>query len=155
VAFVARAIVWALAAAGLLAGGLAALGWGLIAILGPGYAKLGDMQQIAFQSLYSAILTQALFPQAASALVGWLGLTALVPALDARWQRLVPGLVVVAGLCFPIAARGFTIWQPAGARDVLSTFLLLSGSVALALLLPRLLPRLGPGVFWPKKPSDS
>jgi hypothetical protein len=155
VAFVARAIVWALAAAGLLAGGLAALGWVLIAVLGPGYSRLGDMQQIAFRSLYSAILLQALLPQAASAFVGWLGLTALVPALDAGWKRLVPGVLVVASLCFPIAARGFTIWQPTGARDVVSTFLLLSGSVALALLLPRLLPELGPGVFWSKIPSNS
>jgi hypothetical protein len=155
VAFVARAIVWALAAAGLLAGGLFVLGWSLIAIQGPGYSKLGDMQQIAFQSLYSAILLQALLPQAGSAFVGWLGLTALVPALDAGWKRLVPGLLVVAGLCFPIAARGFVIWQPATTRDVVSTFALLTGSVGLALLLPRLLPSLGPGVFWSKIPSDS
>jgi len=155
VAFLARAIVWFLVAAGLLAGGLAALGWAIISFQGPGYAKLGDMQRIAFQSLYSAILLQALLPQAASAFVGWLGLTALVPALDAGWKRLVPGLLVVAGLCFPIAARGFVIWQPSGARDVISTFALLTGSVGLALLLPRLLPMLGPGVFWPKIPSDS
>ena len=136
--FVARAIAWAAAAAGLLAGGLLAVGWVLIAITGPGYAKLGDMQQIAFQSLYSAILLQALLPQAGSAFVGWLGVTALVPALG-----------------FPIAARRFAIWQPTSTQDVVSTFLLLSGSVALALLLPRLLPKLGPGVFWAKIPSDS
>ncbi|HVH06874.1 MAG TPA: hypothetical protein VNE71_12835 [Myxococcota bacterium] len=154
-AFVARAIAWAAAAAGLLAGGLLAVGWVLIAITGPGYAKLGDMQQIAFQSLYSAILLQALLPQAASAFVGWLGVTALVPALDAGWKRLAPGVAIVAALCFPIAARRFAIWQPTSTQDVVSTFLLLSGSVALALLLPRLLPKLGPGVFWSKIPSDS
>jgi hypothetical protein len=155
VAFLARAFGWALAAAALLAGGLLALGWFLIALSGPGYAELGDVQQLAFKALYSAILLQALLPQAGAAFVGWLGITALVPALDAGWKRLAPGVALVAALCFPIAARRFEIWEPAGVRDVLSTFLLLTASVALALLLPRALPGLRPGVFWAKIPSDS
>jgi hypothetical protein len=155
VAFVARAVGWAAAAGLLLAGGLLAVGWLLLAIQGPGYSGLGDVQQLAFKALYRAILLQALLPQACAALVLWLGFTAFVPALDATWKRLAPGLAVAAALCFPIAARGFAIWNPTGARDVVATFALLTASVALALLIPRTFPSLGTGVFWSKIPSDS
>jgi hypothetical protein len=155
VAFVARVVGWALAAALLLSGGLAAVGWVMIAAGGTSYGKLGDVQQLALKALYSAVLGQALLPQAGAALVAWLGITALVPKLDTGWRRLAPGVVIVAALCFPIAARFFTIWQPASWRDVASTWALLTGSAALALLLPRALPGLAPGVFWAKIPSDS
>jgi hypothetical protein len=155
VVLVLRAIGWALAAGILLAGGLAAVGWGMIALSGPGWARLGDVQQLAFKSLYTAILVQALLPQTGAALVGWLGVAAFVPALDASWKRIVPGIAVVAALCFPIAAKRFSVWQPTGVRDVVATFALLSFSAALALLLPRMLPGLAPGVFWPRIPSDS
>ena len=140
------ALLWAAASGGLLAGGLLGVGASIVALSAS--APVGDVQRAALHSLYTALLRQALLPQAGLALLGWLAAAWLMPALDRSWRTLGASLLAAAALAFPAVGLGtFTIWSPSGPRDVAGTFLLLTGAVAAALLLPRILPRLGPGAF--------
>lgn len=141
-----RALVWGLLSGAILAAGLYGVGVGFVAWQGPeGISGLGSVQRAALHALYTAILLQALLPQAGFALGFWLAAIFFVPSLDASWRRLVPGLAAAAALGFPLASSRFAIWRPTGPRDVIHTFLLMTGSVLLALLVPRVLPNLLPG----------
>lgn len=132
---------------------LLALGLGLwlAALFAVGGAEATGVLRAAGRALYRTILVQALLPQAALALGGWLAAAWWRPRLDTSWRTLLPGVTLLAVLCFvPVGALAFEAWSPAGPRDVAGTCLLLSVGVAAALLLPRRLLRpLGPGAFAP------
>ena len=142
-----RVALWAAAALALLAGGLYLVGVAVVLVQAPAGAKLGDVQHAALSALFGAILRQALVPHMALTLVSWLVVTQIVPSLERSWRRLVPALVVVAAIWFPlVGGYTFEMWEPGNLVDVVNTASLLSGSVAAALLLPRwLLPPLRPG----------
>jgi hypothetical protein len=140
------ALLWAAAAGALLAAGLLGVGAAIVALTAD--AALGDVQRAALRALYAALLRQALLPQAALALLLWLAAARLAPRLDRGWRPLAASLLAASALAFlPVGAVGFAIWTPAGPRDVAGTLLLMTASVATALLLPRLLPPLRPGAF--------
>jgi len=148
--FVLRGIAWALASAALLAGGFYVVGAALVAIAmlrtgtPPGQVELNGLNLIFF-----AVLREALLPHWLLTLLTWLVLARLVPRLEGAWRFLGPSLAAVAALWFP--AVGFLLfraWKPTSAADVANTWLLMTASVALALLLPRLvLRRLAPGAL--------
>ncbi len=144
-----RALAWPAIGGAALALGLALLGLGALAL---GSLRTGvwptHLQRAAWGALFEAVLRQALLPHVLLTAAGWLALVRVAPRLDRSWRTLVPGLLALAGAAFPIVARGFSVWSPASAADVVSTALLLSASAAAALLLPRALVRaLGPGAF--------
>jgi len=132
-----RVALWAGAALALLAGGLYAVG--AAAVLAQG-APVGNVQRAGLMALFTAILRQALVPQLGLTLATWLIAAQVVPALERGWKQVVPGTLVASALWFPlIGGYTFTIWEPANGMDVVNTALLLSGAVAAALPLPRLL----------------
>ena len=148
--FVLRGTAWALASAALLAGGFYVVGAALVAIAvhrtgtSPGQVELHGLHLIFF-----AVLREALLPHWLLTLLTWLVLARLVPRLEGAWRFLGPSLAAVAALWFP--AVGFLLfraWKPTSAADVANTWLLMTASVALALLLPRLVLRpLAPGAL--------
>jgi hypothetical protein len=148
--FVRRALAWALASAALLAGGLYAVGATFVAIAShrTGSAP-GEVQLAGLHAVFFAVLRQALLPHWLFTLVTWLVLARLVPRLEGTWRFLGPSLAGIAALWFP--AVGFVLfraWKPTSAADVANTWLLMTASVALALLLPRLvLHPLAPGAL--------
>ncbi|HBZ69951.1 MAG TPA: hypothetical protein DEP35_09530 [Deltaproteobacteria bacterium] len=151
--FLLRALAWAGVSAALLVGGLYALGALLIAI-GNHRAgtSLGPMQIAALHAIFLAIVLEALFPHWILTVLTWLALVRFAPRLDRAWRSLVPGLAAVAALWFPVVGfllyRVWKLWKPAGPADVAKTWLLMTGGVAAALLLPRrLAPPLAPGSF--------
>lgn len=145
----ARALVWALASALLLGVGFALFGAALVAVNAVrAGVELGSVQLAGWRALGTAIAGQALAPAWGLTLAGWLVLARIWPTLERSWRRLVPGLLGVSVLCFPLVARSFTMWTPTRLLDVVYTALLVSGSAAGALLLARrLIPALAPGAF--------
>jgi hypothetical protein len=145
-----RALAWGGASAAILLGGLAALGHGLVTLRvssGEGGAP-GNVQSAALQAVVETVAREALLPHAALTLASWLALAWFAPRVDASRRALALSLPACALLVFPIVGAGtFHAWSPRGAGDVLGTAALLSGAVALALWLGRLVPGLGPGSF--------
>jgi hypothetical protein len=149
--FVLRALAWAGASAALLSGGFYALGATLVAIaIHRAGTSPGAVQLAGLHALFLAVLRQALLPHWLLTLVTWLVLARLVPRLEGAWRFLGPALAVIAALWFPVV--GFVLfraWKPRGPADIANTWLLMSGAVAAALLLPRLLRFLAPGALAP------
>jgi len=148
--FFLRVLAWAGASAALLAGGFYAVGAGLVAFASHRAATTpGDVQIQALHALYFAVLREALLPHWLLTLATWLVLARLVPRLEGGWRSLGPCLAAVAALWFPaVGFVLFTAWKPGRPLDVANTWLVMSGSVAAALLLPRLvLPPLAPGAL--------
>lgn len=147
--WIARVLLWAGTSLGLLVGGFGLIGAVLVAVSAARTgAELGSVQLAAWRVLGTAIVVQALLPAWALTLASWLVLVRLLPALDRSWLGLVSGLLGVALLWFPLVARSFRIWTPTRPLDIVNTALLVSGSAAVSLLLPRLsLPFLAPGAL--------
>jgi hypothetical protein len=147
--FALRALAWAGASAALLGGGFYAVGVSLVAIASQrAGTSPGAVQLAGLHALFFAVLRQALLPHWLLTLLSWLVLARVVPRLESAWRFLGPSLAAVAALWFP--AVGFLLfraWKPRGAADIAITWLLMTGAVALALLLPRLLQFLAPGAL--------
>jgi len=147
--FVLRTLAWGGASAALLTGGFYALGATLVAIASHRAGTPPEAVQVAgLHALFFAVLRQALLPHWLLTLLSWLVLARIVPRVEGAWRFLGPCLATVAALCFP--AVGFVLfraWKPRGAVDIASTWLLMTGAVSAALLLPRLLPFLAPGAL--------
>jgi hypothetical protein len=145
-----RALAWGCASAVILLAGLAALGHGLVTLrlAAGGESAPGNIRSAAVQAVVETLAREALLPHAALTLAGWLVLVWFAPRVDASRRALALSLPACALLAFPIVGAGtFHAWSPRGAGDVLGTAALLSGAVALALWLARLVPGLGPGSF--------
>jgi hypothetical protein len=145
-----RALAWGCASAGFLLGGLAALGHGLVTLrlAGNGDGAPANVRGAAVQAVIETLAREALLPHVALTLASWLVLVWFAPRVDASRRALALSLPACALLVFPIVgALTFEAWTPRGVGDVLGTAALLSGAVALALWLGRLVPGLGPGRF--------
>jgi hypothetical protein len=145
-----RALAWGCASAAILVGGLAALGHGLVTLrlAAGGEGTPASVRGAAVQAVVETLAREALLPHVALTLASWLVLAWFAPRVDASRRMLALSLPACALLVFPIVGAGtFAAWTPRGAGDVLGTAALLSGAVALALWLGRLVPGLGPGSF--------
>jgi len=145
-----RALAWAGASAALLAGGFYAVGAALVAVASHhAGTSPGEIQIAGLHALFFAVLREALLPHWLLTLATWLVLARLVPRLEGAWRSLGPSLAAVAALWFPaVGIVFFRAWKPTSAADVANTWLLMTASVAAALLLPRLvLHPLAPGAL--------
>jgi hypothetical protein len=145
-----RALAWGGASALILLGGLAGLAHGLVGLrlAAGGESAPANVRGAAVQAVVETLAREALLPHAALTLASWLVLAWFAPRIDASRRALALSLSACALLVFPIVGAGtFEAWTPRGAGDVLGTAALLSGAVALALWLGRLVPGLGPGSF--------
>jgi hypothetical protein len=148
--FLLRALAWGGVSALLLTGGFYALGAALVAISAHrGGVTPGPTQMAGLKFLFFLVLRQALLPHWILTFASWLVLARLVPRLEGAWRFLGPSLAAVAALWFPLVGFVFfRIWKPGNAMDVVKTWLLMTGAVASALLLPRVvLPLLAPGAL--------
>jgi hypothetical protein len=151
--FLARALFWLAASAGLLLAGFALLA---ALLLIPSIASRGelpgDVQRQALGLVYSTIATQALLPELVLAFASWLVLARIVPALELSGRALAIALPLLAAAWFPLVGHySFGIWSPSSPRDYAMTLLLVAGGAALALLVPRALSAaLAPGCFAPQ-----
>lgn len=152
--FLARALIWLGASAGLLLAGFAV--FAALELI-PSVASRGELpgpvQRDALGLVYSAIATQALLPELLLAFASWLVLARLAPALEISGRALAIAQPLVAAAWFPIVGHyWFHVWSPGDARDYAMTMLLVAGGAALALLVPRALSAaLGPGCFAPRR----
>ena len=143
-----RGLAWLVCATAVLFVGFAllALALGGVLALG-GNVELTASHALTLRLLVGGILLDALTPHLWVSGLTWLLAVRAAPSLERGWPRICLGSATVCAAWFPvIGAFRFQIWSPQTAMDYVNTLLLMSGGVALALLLPRrLVAAWGPG----------